>query len=383
MPPLALVLSYHHPASKRRAGFHFIADELEKRGFDVLFVTCSFSRLNRLKPHDHRRELAPVGTTNTVARLSEHRFSFVWEPYFHPVGLGNQSLDWFVSPLFLPYRRFFPAPLVPYFKTASLAIVESCAGVSLIPRIRQIHPRIKLIYRASDDLPSLGAPPLLCRLEREVLREFDWVSAPCQPLLDRLRRDGARAASSSVNYHGVDTEAFDRLRPEDNPYTSSHNAVYVGISTLDQEWVRQACRLVPHWHFHLIGPFAHHVKAVNVHYYGEMPFRDTVRYIRFAEYGLHTLKAEPALWTYTDTLKVQQYAYCNLPTIAPSELHAPHRSFFQYTRNDCSSILATLKAAENARGNVTAKNTVGTWANMVDFILDATGTAIPLPVAET
>jgi 2-beta-glucuronyltransferase len=377
MPPLAVVLSYHHPASKRRAGFHFISDELEKRGFDVLFVTCSFSSLNRLKASDHRRELAPFGTTNTVARLSERRTSFVWEPLFHPVGLGNRSLDRLASPLFLPYRRFFPATLVPHFERANLAIVESCAGLSLIPRIRQINPRIKLIYRASDDLPSIGAPPLLCRIEREILPIFDWVSAPCQPLLDRLRRDGARMAASSVNFHGVDTEAFDRLRPEDTPYTSSHNAVYVGISTLDQEWVRHASRLAPHWHFHLIGPFTHRVQADNVHYLGEIPFRDTVRYIRFADYGLHTLKAGPALWTYTDTLKVQQYAYCNLPTLAPSELHAPHRHFFQYTRNDPSSILAALRAAENARGTLVAKSAVGTWANMVDFLLEATGTAIP------
>lgn len=377
MSPLAILVSYHHPLSKRRAGFHFISDELQSRGYEVLFVTSSFSRLSRLKSHDHRLALVGEEVTNSILKRSTTLSSMTWEPWIHPFSLKNRWLDRLLRPVFELGARSFPEALQPPLQRAEVVILESCAGLSIAPKIRELRPGIRMAYRVSDDLPAMGAPQVLCDIELEAIQLMNWISSPCEPIRSRLEASGANSKTLSVDFHGFQTEDLSQRSVGQNPYRGSiNNAVHVGISTLDAEWLRIAANLAPHWNFHIIGPMKPEVSLPNVRYLGEMHYRDTLPYIRFADYGLHTLRSSPALHTFTDTLKLQQYGYFNLPVLAPSEIHAPHRQLIQYHRNQPESIAAALRAAEEAKGQIRTRHLIGSWKSVVDRLLGDPGAPV-------
>ena len=369
MKPLAILISYHHPSSGRKAGFHFIADGLRKRGWRVLFVTTSFSWINRLKSSDHRPALAPWGTTNRIHHLDVDLDGFVWEPPIHPISLRKTWLDRLARPFFERAARRFPEKLIPAAREAKMVVFESCAGLSLAPRLQQLNPKAVFVYRVSDDLPGMGAPEILCDLERRALPQMSWMSTPCEAIRARLEREGANKARLSVDLHGVDFQSLKDLPGSANPYQTQNNAVFVGISLLDQAWLARAARLAPHWNFHIVGPFEQKVNLPNVFYTGLLPFHETLPYIRFAQYGLHTLISHPALATYTDTLKIQQYSFCNLPTLAPSDLIAPHRPFFLYERDNDESIRGALERAEKAHGTLQTSHLIGSWEQVIDRLV--------------
>ncbi len=363
------MVSYHHPASERKAGFHFIADGLRARGWNVLFVTTSFSWINRFKSSDHRPQLAPWGTTNRISSLGDNLQSLVWEPPVHPISLRSPILDRLARPIFEWAGSRFPAALEPPARTAKLVIFESCAGISLVPKLRVLQPSGTFVYRVSDDIPAMGAPPILCRLERQALREMAWISTPCEAIRSRLQKEGADPRRLSVDFHGVDLESLRALPASLSPYSTQNNAIFVGISHFDHSWLERASQLAPHWNFHIIGPFEKRVLAPNVHYLGLLPFRETLPYIRFADFGLHTLVSHPALQTYTDTLKIQQYSFCNLPILAPADLIASHRPFFFYQRDNDASIRDALERAEKARGTLQTSHLVGNWEQVIDRLI--------------
>ena len=104
--------------------------------------------------------------------------------------------------------------------------------------------------------------------------------------------------------------------------------------------------------FHIIGPIKNEVKHDNIIYYGHMKFHETIPYIKYADVGLVTRKANAHLVkSLTDTLKVLQYSYCKLPVIAPSIMKSNRLNWFSYDLNKNSIKNAVHKALEFDRDN--------------------------------
>ena len=75
--PSAVLVSSHAWASKRRAGFHWIADALHSSGWQVAFVTVGFSWLSHLKD-DHRHREGAHRSANRLIGVAPGAVSYVW-----------------------------------------------------------------------------------------------------------------------------------------------------------------------------------------------------------------------------------------------------------------------------------------------------------------
>jgi 2-beta-glucuronyltransferase len=138
---------------------------------------------------------------------------------------------------------------------------------------------------------------------------------------------------------------FDRASASPYAATRGPHAVYVGRHAIDRRFLDVASALRPEWTFHVIGPVEGLPGRDNVRRYGELPFVDTVPFIRHADVGLHPLRREPGAETFTDSLKVIQYTYCRLPIVAPSFVCGARPNLIPYEPGDPASIDRALSAA--------------------------------------
>ncbi len=96
--PLRIVLlTGHWWGSRRRAGFHFLAEAMADAGHDVTFATVGVSPMSWLV-HDHRR-LAGMSLRERPARTTpDGPTTMVWSTPFHPANLRRPALNRLVTP---------------------------------------------------------------------------------------------------------------------------------------------------------------------------------------------------------------------------------------------------------------------------------------------
>ena len=78
-----------------------------------------------------------------------------------------------------------------------------------------------------------------------------------------------------------------------NPYSGGPNAVFLGFWPIDVPFLRAAARARPDVTFHVVGQTID-VPEPNIVSYGELPFRDTLPFVKHADVGLHTVVYRPA-----------------------------------------------------------------------------------------
>ena len=76
----------------------------------------------------------------------------------------------------------------------------------------------------------------------------------------------------------------------------------------------------------------------NLHAYGERPFAETIPYLKHADVGLQARAYCVGAECLTDSLKMHQYTYCQLPIIAPAFLRHERRHVFYYEPGNDDSI---------------------------------------------
>jgi 2-beta-glucuronyltransferase len=114
-----------------------------------------------------------------------------------------------------------------------------------------------------------------------------------------------------------------------------------------------------------MGPFGEPVKAANVHWYGLMPFADTIPFVKYADVGLNCMTRG----TITDSLKIMQYTYCSLPIVASSLNRCDKPHMFFYDMGDDKSIHRAIQDAlvfDRAR---VPRAAVRAWDALVDELL--------------
>ena len=332
-------LSGHFFNSERKAGFHFLAKAFKNKGFKVVFITSRLSLLSFLR---RDRIINEKGFKKNIVSPSffEGVKSIINVSVFAPVSRNSKLLDYFATFFF----RLNKAS-VKEICDSEYVIFESVSSIMFFDKIKTISPKATLIYRMSDDLESQNAPEMVLKYEKKIIKIFDLVSVPTKVMFDKF----IKLSPNNVKllFHGIDKENYDAQNV--SPYSKDVNHVFVGNSNLDHQFVDIASTLFKeHW-FHIIGNFEPIVKNNNVIYYGHMPFKKTIPYVRFATTGLQNRSNEYGVAkTLSDSLKVLQYSYCKLPIIAPKIILASHRkNFFYYDDKDENSIKRCFEQALN------------------------------------
>ncbi len=352
----AVFVSVHYWGSKRKAGFHWLADALWRDGWDVTFVTAAVSWLSVLR-RDHRMDYDLRSEANRLITARERLHSYVWFTPFHPVNLRRPLLNTLSRPVFGRYGALGIGALTPKVRQADLFVFESTAGLLLFDRFRRLNPRARTVYRVSDDLRLLKVHPVIVAAERRLAPRFDLVSVPSEPMQSLF--PGLRQVR--VHRHGIRTELFDRPWPNPYPRPQTTNVVFAGMPPFDTAFLVRAARMFPGWQWHIIGPLPGLPSGPSIHAYGEKPFEETVPFLVHADIGLHTPTWDPGVESRKDSLKVIQYTYCQLPIIAPDFMQATRSNVFAYRPDDDESIQAALLAARACERATIARDGIYSW----------------------
>jgi len=363
-----VLITGHYLESRRRAGFHWLANAYHERGWDVTFVTAALSWLSWLR-RDHRFQYPVRAEANRLKQVDDRLHSFVWFTPWHPANLRSGILNKLAAPLFRRYGDRSLGELEPCIANADLFIFESTPALLLFDRFKELNSDALCVYRMSDDLRMLNNHPAVIEAELRAVPRFDLVSLVSESM--RHRFDGA--SNVQVHPHGVRTALFDADSP--NPYDARWraNAVFVGHARLDEQFLDIVSLTYRNWGFHVFGDVRCTLRRPNVLLYGERPFADIVPYVKHADVGLHTLRDEPGVECFAQSLKVCQYAYARLPIVAPRAIaSASSVPMVGYEPNDPASIRAALeKAAATDRATLDA-SWVRDWRDLAkDLVTQA------------
>lgn len=353
-----VLLSYHVYASKRRAGFHGLADAYHAAGWDVTFVTVALSGLSRLRG-DFRLAFLKDHPANRVEPVHPRLSSYIWYTSWHPANLRLGLLNALSRPIFARYGEQPLGELEPVVAAADLVIFESTPGILLFDRCKRLAPKARFVYRVSDDLRYLKNHPLVIETEDRVAPAFDVVSVPCEYILRRF----GHLPNARLHFHGIRKPTFDT--PCDSPYRKgSVNAVFVGNSFFDADFLARAARLMPEWRFHVFGAIDELPSAENIIPYGECAFAETVPYIVHADVGLQNRTFRPGSESLTDSLKVIQYTYCRLPIVVPEFLRCGRKNFFYYKPGDDASVRQALVDAKAMDRAAISRDAIRSWEEL-------------------
>ncbi|MDR2488870.1 MAG: hypothetical protein LBD42_05190 [Desulfovibrio sp.] len=345
MMPVRSVITFvtgHYYPSKRRGGFHNLADAAHRAGHRVNFVTTGFSLISYLR-RDYRTRIPGIrANLNRALEIRPGFVSYVHFTSWHPHTLVLPPLDRLTAPFMEAYGERDLGGLLPLVKETDVFVFESMSGLFLYKRFKRENPAARMIYRVSDDVRLLGSThPRLVKLEREISPLFDLVSVPTETMLDIF----SGVPNLRLHRHGLDKSVYDACRR--SPYPEyGRNAVFVGVAYFDAESVRRMALGCPEWRFHIIGPIRDTLALPNARFYGEMPFAETPPYVKFADTGLMSLRRKNEFSrSFSDSLKVLQYRYCGLPIVCPDFLDLRRNGVFYYRPGDADSCARAVREA--------------------------------------
>ena len=133
-----LLITGHYLESRRRAGFHWLADAYHRLGWDVTFVTAALSWLSRLR-QDYRFQYPVHTEANQIKRVNDRLHSFVWFTWWHPANLRNRFLNSIAAPWFRRYGQLPLGKLESRIHEADLIIFESTPALLLFDRFKQVN----------------------------------------------------------------------------------------------------------------------------------------------------------------------------------------------------------------------------------------------------
>jgi 2-beta-glucuronyltransferase len=352
-----VLFSGHYLRSKRKAGFHWLADAYWRHGWEVIFVTAPITWVGFFRG-DYRFEYPVIQEANKLTWIRERLGSYVYLTTWRPANLRVSYLNDMSRSLFSKYGKHMPRSLKEAIETANLIIFESTPALVMFDYVKNVAPQARYVYRMSDSIRLMRLHPVVIETEERIAHEFDLISVPSFTRFEEF----SHLDNVSLDPHGIRKELFDQEYR--TPYdTGTVNVVYSGANSLrfDLEFAKMAADIMPDWRFHFIGPIPGHLKGSNIYAYGEMPFEDTIPYIKHADMGLHPIKYSPGAEGFTDTLKVQQYTYCRLPIIAPSFLVSDRPHMFYYESGDRESVRSALSAAFNFDRSNICTDKISSW----------------------
>ena len=188
--------------------------------------------------------------------------------------------------MFAAYRRSTPDVFQRWVEGSDVIILESGMSPIFLEMIHKLNPNARKIYIASDLLDTIGVDPFVSEELNAHIDLFDTVVLPSRLMAPAFP---PRAKLRFVP-HGLEV---DDSAAAASPYEGGINAVSVGSMLFDREFFDIAAPLFPHVTFHVIGGgrAAESLKHANVKIYGEMPYEQTLAYIKHAQFRHRALHA--------------------------------------------------------------------------------------------
>jgi 2-beta-glucuronyltransferase len=370
-----LIVSAHHDyRTPNRASIHFVANELLSHGA-VHFFSMRYSPLSRFKGD------ARVGLEVQANQVDSHGGvqCYLWKTPFHPMALRRRWLWPLEQALFWLYERLPCAALDAWAKQADVVIFESGIAPVLAQRIARLNPQARLIYKGNDGLREIGASVYAQRKLEQLTPHFAVVALVSKSMASRWGHSSlngmAQAGNVFVVPHGVEdklSELGDPTPYADAPAGALH-AVSVGAMLFDPQFFVIAGKAFPDVTFHVIGS-GHDGAGIardNVLFYPRMPYAQTIRYIKHANFGIAPYHA-PVLPAYLadSSLKMLQYDYFGLPTVCPYEVVGTHQGRFGYRAGSSTSIQrAIVQALASPHERTRA---ILSWAEVTQRLLQPT-----------
>jgi 2-beta-glucuronyltransferase len=338
---IVFVSAVHDFRMLRRGSIQALAAAMAKMGHAVTFVSLRFSLLSLIKGDSRSAFWRKANRPELVNGV----LCYLWFTVVHPFQSKNRFFELLFRPHYSLHKRLKNKFLDDCFRDADFIVIESGQGILFADRARRLNPTAKIIYRASDKLSTIGASEFLqAELEKNA-GAFDWFCLLSADMADEFA--WAREKTFCVPL-GIDPE--DYRNNGSNPYLAPINAVSVGSMLFDPSFFRTAAVLFPAIQFHLIGCGAEFDAPQNVKIYDEMAFKDTLRYIEYANFGIAPYRdKEGAEYLATSSLKLKQYEYLGIPAVCPFFAAGQSRNRFGYAPADKSSIERAINAALNSR----------------------------------
>jgi 2-beta-glucuronyltransferase len=360
-PKVVIVSGVHDYRTPRRGSIQAVADALVRLHYEVCFISVRFSPISLVKG-DHR---AFLWSRANRAEDIDGVQCYLWRTPFHPFRCGIDALDATARPLFSAYAHLPNRFIDDALRAASYIVVESGLGIMLIHRARQLNGHARIIYRGSDALHTIGAPPAL---DAELRRHASDVDAYCL-LADKMAADFRWAANKTYTVPlGVHRGDFADIGP--SPYAGGMNAVTVGSMLFDRSFFQHAAARFPDIQFHLIGTGGAFEALANVRQYDEMPFKATLPYLKYADFGIAAYRPQAnSGYLAQSSLKLMQYEYLGLPAVCPDYAVGASPNRFGYAADDGAGIERAIGRAL-AHGRFAGDANVLSWEEVAERLLN-------------
>ena len=364
--PVFLVLSAHDYRSPRRANIHFITRELAKLGA-TRFFSLRYSRLSRYT-HDPRLSLDEEANQIGFHYGVE---CYLWKTLFHPFNTRRPWLRPLENLMFSLYSRGRNTVLRRWIREADVILLESGVAPIFFDLIKRLNPGAKVLYRASDALDTINVAEYVNTAFARAAPQMNTIALPSKALADGIP---SRHNLAFVP-HGIDHAVAEQADP--SPYGEGIHAVSVGSMLFDPHFFVLAARRFPHIQFHIIGcgQPAHADYGPNVHLYGEMPFAQTLPYIKHAQLGIAPYSSVNLPVYLRDTsMKLIQYAFFGVPAICPHFIAADYSNRFGYDLGDANSIAAAIERALHPTQPIRTQPVLN-WQQVAERMLSPTAYA--------
>ncbi len=361
-----VIFTTHVHNSKRKAGFHWIADAFYRRGWEVTFVTCiSYVDTSR---GDYRIEYLDRSKYNKLERVRDRFKSYVMFNFVRPFAI-SPLIDKITRYAFALYGKTGFGELTHEIAAADIVVLESIYEIMYFEEIKKVNPTAKIIYRVSDDMNVVNVHQVCRDYERRIAPAFDLVSCPTEMIFEKFKG----LENSAIHKHGVPVHLYDE--PSDSPYVrGSVNSVFVGTSAFDFEFLEVACKKFPQINFHIIGPIEKRIEAPNVLFYGEMAYIDTIPYVKHADIGL----SPRTLVGLGDSNKIQQYEYCGLPIVMSSISDSTNKRVIFYKIGSEASIVEAINSALAWTSAGSIRPVVRSWDDLLNDFFSSIDVALPV-----
>lgn len=355
-----LVLSAHDYRSPRKAGIHFITDELAKRG-RTRFFSLRYSFLSRYTA-DPRLTLDAEANRVGMYHGVE---CYLWKTMIHPFNTRRSWLRLAENVMYRWYSQGHNPVLHRWIQEATVIMLESGVAPVFFDLIKRLNPSATIVYRASDPLETINVAAY-------VSDTFNRIAGDIHTIV-LLSKAVAETIPSKHNLafvpQGIDHSIAEKADP--SPYGKGIHAVSLGSMLFDPGFFVLAAKKFPHIHFHIIGSGQpmHPDYGPNVSVYGEMPFAQTLPYIKHAQFGIAPYNSTNLPAYLRDTsLKLLQYEFFDLAAICPHFIAADYPNRFGYDIGNADSIADAINRALNPRER-RAPKPIFSWSQVTDRML--------------
>lgn len=355
-----LILSAHDFRSPRKANLHFITSELVKRG-PTRFFSLRYSLLSK-RTADPRLSLDAEANKIGVYQGVE---CYLWKTLIHPFNTRRKWLRPLESLMYYWYSRGHNAVLRKWISEATVVVLESGIAPVFFDLIKKLNPNAKILYRASDALETINVADYIHQTFARVAGQLHTIALPSKAMADAIPSKHNLAFVPQ----GIDHSVTEKADP--SPYGPGIHAVSVGSMLFDASFFVLASKRFPDITFHVIGSGQGEELGYgeNVKVYGEMPFAQTLRYIKHAQLGIAPYSSNNLPEYLRDTsMKLIQYAFFEIPAICPFFIAADYPNRFGYEIGNEETIVEAINRALAPSTSVVRQHVLS-WNEVTERLL--------------